>query len=329
MRYCSYDYTNDEEVSIIDCFQGIQQLHQNGNVSGKENPPPEQVELDVVNEEIDQGFRIINIKSLPSMILSADQGDDKVDRAGDLAAEIKTVTPKKASARRNICTKKSYGVVSLLLSAALLVILAAMILRAQRTDLTWTLPSAEDNNRNRQSFGTSDFKSSQGLIEGKNCRSNGECSSGICQGVSPPYRCQPKKESCSLCSQDANCLSGKCVRRSGKSICASTEDGMMGVGCFCDNDTDCVSQRCEGEPLMYTCQDRNIVCSSDFDCAYGTCNSGQCGEIEMGSVGHKQGVGDSCSGHRDCSSHICVGFAPEKDGKCSEGKVSRPTSPNR
>ena len=74
---------------------------------------------------------------------------------------------------------------------------------------------------------------------------------------------------------------------------------------------------------MYTCKAPTQACSSDSDCPFGNCNSGQCGSEAMGSVGQRQAPGDRCSGHEDCSSHICVGFTSERDGECSEGKVSR------
>lgn len=278
-------------------------------------------------------FTIIDLGNNPSATEFSDEPDVEEDA---MAMPEKTKQEDSNSCRSILCSKKTFVVLAVFLAACLSLLSVATILREQRKQDS-AVQSAnamqQDNSHARESslpWDESDSKAAaernvdhNGIAlapEGGGCDGNRDCESGICLGNAPPYFCQPKRSACHLCNDDRNCLSGMCVRRSGKSICAATEDGLMGVGCFCDADDDCFSNRCEGEPLMYTCQQRTSDCTSDLDCA-GVCNNGQCSDGEMGSVGKRQPTGDRCSGHADCSSRICVGFSFQTDGVCSNGRV--------
>ena len=116
--------------------------------------------------------------------------------------------------------------------------------------------------------------------EGEVCDENDQCESGLCSGMVPPYHCEAKRGICRECNENINCQSNHCVRRSGKSVCASAIDGkvLMDTGCFCDRDEHCFSQKCEGEFPIYTCKAPTSSCDIDSDCPSGICNFGQCSE---------------------------------------------------
>jgi hypothetical protein len=162
------------------------------------------------------------------------------------------------------------------------------------------------------------------LMDGEICEEHDECDSGLCGGNEAPYSCQPRVQGCQPCHQDRNCFSGKCVLRSGRSICASTSDGKMDNGCSCDVDEQCQSNSCVGESRPFTCIVPSTLCSNDTDCPNGiVCSFGECSNITTvtDTNSTQQPSGDRCSADSDCASRICVVYSSGVDGVCSTGAI--------
>jgi hypothetical protein len=240
---------------------------------------------------------------------------------------------KKKFLRDTLFSRKTLLVVVLILLSFILLLVVAVIFRSKRPTITdadllqGVAPKYPTESPTMAPTTTAKAPTQVGtfntplLTAGQKCDENDHCESGLCSGMTPPYYCQPKRESCGQCNEDRNCEGGHCVRRSGQSVCASGIDGLMKVGCFCDVDEHCISHRCEGDFPIYTCKAASTSCSVDTDCPSGVCNFGQCSDNEMGAALSKQPLGDHCSGHEDCSSGICVGSSMEQDGVCTDGSL--------
>jgi hypothetical protein len=308
MNFCSYDYTNDEGTSpYIGCTPKVKQSESNMQTV-EENQKPV-----VADQRNGTEFKIIDVTRYIPIVGSMEKEEDADCTDDDTSIESPT-TPEKR--HRAICTTKPLVVVSLVLAGFLTLMILAKVFQVQREESRSSLRPKRSFEEEENFQSLSDAPQGEsvtvnsfelhmgGLNEGEICNGNDDCESGSCRGSTPPYKCQPKYDSCHLCSENKNCLSGLCVRHSGKSICASNVDGTMDLGCFCDVDEDCASQRCEGEPLMYTCRAPPEILAESI----------------IAISGNRQAVGDRCSSHSDCSSHICVGFGQGRVGECSSGR---------
>ena len=90
---------------------------------------------------------------------------------------------------------------------------------------------------------------------GESCGYSDECSSGRCEGWTPPYKCRAKVKVLERCNENSDCLSGKCQLRSTQIVCAQS-NGKMPDGGPCDFGSHCQSGRCEGSWPPYRCRAR-------------------------------------------------------------------------
>ncbi|CAB9500890.1 expressed unknown protein [Seminavis robusta] len=337
--YCNYDYTNnpDPVPDFLQCLPDLQavadieDVRTHGNKLLSVPPGPEggiiRQFIAAKEKEVEQWTQGV----LPRDEFVDEEGPETDDERND---------GQKTQRKVLCCTLKSLIASSVFLFCCVVFLIVVVIVRSMRAEPNRLTTSSGFSQRNNATtiapIATLDEPSSKEteranvteaqmedkflLIEGEACDGHDKCRSGLCGGDAPPYACQSRLKGCRPCYQDRNCLSGLCLIRSGQSICASTVDGRMELGCFCDEDEQCSSQRCEG-----TCRAPVKWCTLDTDCPYGVCYLGLCTDDDLTSGGnnqlHEQPPGGLCSGDADCISRICVEVAQGEDWICSSGEM--------
>jgi Lipase (class 3) len=109
------------------------------------------------------------------------------------------------------------------------------------------------------------------------CGYDDECLSGRCDGLPLPSTCKPLKQSCDICSENSDCVSGKCVYIASmiQSYCAEDTYGNIADGCRCDWSSQCQSGYCGGVLPPYNCHAKltnGNSCTTDASCLSGNCD---------------------------------------------------------
>lgn len=199
-----------------------------------------------------------------------------------------------------IFTKKTLSGLSLILIAFVVLLVIASIFRSERPQISDEdlLQNQLDSSRANISGSTENpvtlDASAAHLPTGEICNENDECQSGICDGISLPYTCQPKSAGCQKCNN------------------GSTEGSKQAVGDSCSGNLDCSSGVCYGfaNDKDGICTDGSIgsSCSSRSDCENNRCVQGSCAAKQM--------VGGSCGSNEECASGICIGWSDQISGIC-------------
>ena len=150
------------------------------------------------------------------------------------------------------------------------------------------------------------FCASTSLALGESCGRDDECRSNQCEG------------GVCVCRHDSDCPSGQVCKTpvTGKNFCQSSNDvGAKALGASCDRDSQCLSNKCEGD---------QCVCNSDSDCPSGQeCYRPVTAKNLCRTVG--LALGAACQKDSQCRSNKC-----EKDecvcrtnDDCPAGKVCK------
>jgi len=119
----------------------------------------------------------------------------------------------------------------------------------------------------------------QGWENGRRCLYNDECASGRCEGFTPPKHCEKKLKLLSACNENSDCDSGRCELRSYKMICTLPNGKVPNHG-PCLRDSHCESGRCEFDSKKLSkCEakrGRGKYCNENSDCLSNRCSWLRC-----------------------------------------------------